>query len=205
MNYLAHLFLAPEDEDWQLGGILGDFVKGPIDERIIATYRPNVVNGIKLHRKIDLFSDQSTIFKRSATRINIKQKRFARVLIDMYFDHILAKHWSQLHPTSLTDFSRYIYEIVLKDRPENPEKFRLVSQLIVSEDWFRLYTSLEGIALQIERMGTRLKRGNALLGGARDLISHLGKFEADFFEFIYEAKIFSKKYVESLKPLAPSA
>jgi len=39
MNYLAHLFLAPEDEDWQLGGILGDFVKGPIDERIIATYR----------------------------------------------------------------------------------------------------------------------------------------------------------------------
>jgi hypothetical protein len=54
-------------------------------------------------------------------------------------------------------------------------------------------------------MGTRLKRGNALLGGARDLISHLGEFEADFFEFIYEAKIFSKKYVESLKPLAPSA
>ncbi len=205
MNYLAHLFLAPDDENWQLGGILGDFIKGPIDERITSTHHRDVVNGIKLHRKIDLFSDQSAIFKRSADRINIKQKRFSRVLIDMYFDHILAKHWSQFHPTNLADFSRHIYEVILKDRPENPQTFRRTSQLIVSEDWFRSYTSLDGITLQIERLGTRLKRGNALLGGAKDLISHPVEFEADFFEFICEAKIFSKKYIKTLESSAPSA
>ena len=61
MNYLAHLFLSPHDEDWHLGSLLGDFVKGPIDTQLETVHSQNVINGIRLHRKIDTFSDQSTI------------------------------------------------------------------------------------------------------------------------------------------------
>ena len=63
---------------------------------MLAIPRYNVVNDINLHRKIDLFPDQSDIFRKSAAMINPKQRRFARILVDIYFDHILAKLWSQL-------------------------------------------------------------------------------------------------------------
>jgi acyl carrier protein phosphodiesterase len=33
MNYLAHLFLAEENDDAKLGALLGDFVKGTIIDR----------------------------------------------------------------------------------------------------------------------------------------------------------------------------
>lgn len=202
MNYLAHLFLSPHHEDWQLGSLLGDFIKGPINEQLKTVHGWNVVNGIKLHRKIDAFSGQSNIFKRSAARINPTYKRFSGILIDMYFDHIIAKHWSQLHETGLSEFSDYVYEVVLKDRPENPQNFRRVAQLIISEDWFRAYTSIDGITRQIERLGSRLKRGNALLGGAKDLSNQLSYFETDFFDFIREAEDFTKDYITKLE-LAP--
>ena len=177
------------------------FVKGPIDEQMLATHQHDVVNGIKLHRKIDVFSNNSDTFRKSAARINSKQRRFSGILIDMYFDHILAKHWSTLHSKRLADFSQYIYQVVLKDRPENPQKFRKVSRMIVDQDWFRAYTTIDGITQQIERLGCRLKRGNALLGGAKDLVAELKFFELDFFQFIEEAKDFSdhcaKKIVAS--------
>ena len=215
MNYLAHLFLSPHDEDWHLGSLLGDFVKGPIDTQLetdlgdfvkgpIDTqletgHSQNVINGIRLHRKIDTFSDQSTIFKRSAGRINPAYKRYSKILIDMYFDHIIAKNWSQLHAASLSEFSHYVYQVVLKDRPENPCHFRRISRLIISEDWFGTYASIEGITRQIERLGSRLKRGNALLGGASDLADQLDDFEADFFDFIKEAENFTKEYTKELE------
>lgn len=199
MNYLAHLFLSPHDEDWHLGSLLGDFVKGPIDTQLETVHSQNVINGIRLHRKIDTFSDQSTIFKRSAGRINPAYKRYSKILIDMYFDHIIAKNWSQLHAANLREFSHYVYQVVLKDRPENPCHFRRISRLIISEDWFGTYTSIEGITRQIERLGSRLKRGNALLGGASDLADQFNDFEADFFDFIEEAESFTKEYTKELE------
>ena len=199
MNYLAHLFLSPHDEDWHLGSILGDFIKGPIDGQLETVHSQNVVNGIRLHRKIDTFSEQSIIFRRSAGRINPAYKRYSKILIDMYFDHIIAKNWSQLHTDSLSEFSHYVYQVVLKDRPENPSQFKRVSKLIINEDWFGTYTSIAGITRQIERLGSRLKRGNALLGGASDLANQFDAFEADFFDFIKEAKDFTKGYLKELK------
>jgi len=199
MNYLAHLFLSPHNEDWHLGSLLGDFIKGPIDEQVHTAHAQNVVKGIKLHRKIDVFSNQSNIFKRSAARINPRYRRFSGILIDMYFDHIIAKYWSQLHKTKLNEFSRYVYQVVLKDRPENPQSFRRVSQLIISEDWFQTYATVDGITRQIERLGSRLKRGNALLGSAKDLSDQLTYFETDFFDFIKEAEEFTKEYVTKLE------
>ncbi|MDA0237147.1 MAG: ACP phosphodiesterase [Proteobacteria bacterium] len=165
---------------------------------MLAVNHYNVVNGIKLHRKIDLFSDQSDIFRKSCKSIKPEQRRFSRILIDMYFDHIPARHWSQLHSKKLIDFSQHIYQVVLKDRPENTQNFRKVSRLIVEQDWFRTYTSIDGIAQQIERLGSRLKRGNALLGGAIDLVRHLNSFELDFFQFIEEAEEFSDDYAKKL-------
>lgn len=199
MNYLAHLFLSPHNEDWHLGSLLGDFIKGPIDKELQTIHGRNVVNGIKLHRKIDTFSNQSNIFKQSAARISPAYRRFSGILIDMYFDHIIAKHWSQLHNTNLSEFSRYVYQVVLKDRPENPQNFRRVSRLIVSEDWFRTYKSIDGVTRQIERLGYRLKRGNALLGGAKDLTDQITYFEEDFFDFIEESQRFTKEYMTNLK------
>lgn len=52
MNYLAHLYLAPDDDESLLGNLMGDFVKGPLDGR----FSPGIAAGIRLHRHIDSFA-----------------------------------------------------------------------------------------------------------------------------------------------------
>ena len=61
MNYLAHAFLAGPLATDRIGGVIGDFVKGPLpaglDEALAA--------GVALHRRIDSFADGHPAFRRS--------------------------------------------------------------------------------------------------------------------------------------------
>ncbi len=57
MNYLAHLFLAEENDDAKLGALLGDFVKGTIIDR----YSEKTEREIQIHRKIDFYTDNHAI------------------------------------------------------------------------------------------------------------------------------------------------
>ena len=86
MNYLAHFYLSPDNEDILLGGILGDFVKGPIEDDGTLLRR-----SIMLHRKLDTFTDTSPIIKRSKSLININKRRYAGVIVDIFYDHFLDK------------------------------------------------------------------------------------------------------------------
>ena len=53
MNFLAHAFLAGAKETDQVGGLIGDFVKGPLP----AGLPPDLASGVALHRAIDSFAD----------------------------------------------------------------------------------------------------------------------------------------------------
>ena len=55
MNYLVHLYLSGSDPELQLGGLMGDFVKGPLDDR----YPPGITAGLSLHRRIDTLAATS--------------------------------------------------------------------------------------------------------------------------------------------------
>ena len=49
MNYLAHLYLAEQSREGLLGSLLGDFVKGRLDDRFPETVR----RGTALHRTLE--------------------------------------------------------------------------------------------------------------------------------------------------------
>ena len=88
MNYLAHIFLAGDSEESLLGNIMGDFVKGSIGDG----FHPGIEEGIRTHRKVDVFTDSHEIFKASKKLMSPERRRFAGVIIDLGFDHLLAKN-----------------------------------------------------------------------------------------------------------------
>src|SRR3954464_15580437 len=88
MNYLAHLYLSAPTEDAWLGSLLGDFVKGPLDGR----YSQHITSAIALHRKIDTFTDAHPVVLRSKSRISAARRRYAGIMIDMFYDHFLARN-----------------------------------------------------------------------------------------------------------------
>ena len=96
MNFLAHLHLSDGTPGSMLGGILADFVKGPD----VAALPPDILAGVRLHRHIDAFTDRHAVVQRSIHRVSAKLGWFAGIVIDIYYDHVLA--FALDHPWAIT-------------------------------------------------------------------------------------------------------
>lgn len=86
MNYLAHLYLAGYEDDWIAGALLGDFAKGRLEN---LPFVPGVVEGIRLHRAIDSFTDQHPVVRRSRSRLR-SRRLVSGIIVDLAYDHFLA-------------------------------------------------------------------------------------------------------------------
>ena len=123
MNYLAHLYLSEPNEEAWLGSLLGDFVKGPLDGR----YNDDITRAIALHRKIDSFTDAHPVVLQSKSRVSAGRRRYAGIMIDMFYDHFLAKYWHEFQDEPLGEFSARIYAI-LDQRQRHPAQARRVQR-----------------------------------------------------------------------------
>ncbi|SDU11814.1 acyl carrier protein phosphodiesterase [Halopseudomonas salegens] len=187
MNFLAHLYLGPQAAEPALGSVLGDFVKGPVPTLALPV---GVREGIWLHRRIDGYTDQHPLVLRSKQRISPLRRRYAGILVDMYYDHLLARHWSRFHPEPLDGYAAGMYRHLLGQRELMPERARRVIELMAEHDWLSSYAQLDNLHGAVDNLARRLSRENALPGGVAELEADYAGFEADFLAFMPDVQAF---------------
>jgi len=190
MNYLAHLYLSEPTEEAWLGSLLGDFVKGPLDER----YSADITRAIALHRKIDSFTDAHPLMLQSRSRVSAGRRRYAGIMMDMFYDHFLAKYWDEFHDEPLREFSARIYAILGRQHAMLPEKLKRMAPVMVQWNWLASYAEVHSVHTALDRMGQRLKRENHLLNSADELVEHYAELEADFRAFMPQVLQFAKRH-----------
>lgn len=186
MNYLAHLFLAESTPESLLGNLLGDFVKGSA----VNLYPEEIIKGIDLHRKVDSYTDSHAIVRSSKSLVCSQRRRFAGVLIDMFYDHFLAKNWREYSEVPLPDFARSVYKILQDSRDILPESLKQVVPTIIARDLLCSYREIDGIDTALNRMSARIKRTNNLAGGVEDLTANYQQFESHFRAFFPDLIIY---------------
>lgn len=186
MNYLGHLLLSPSDDDALVGAMLGDFVKGPLGER----YPGRVGAAIALHRRLDTFTDAHPRVRESRNRVGPTRRRYAGIMVDLFYDHFLARTWREHHHEPLASFAGRVYALLAARRAELPEDLQWVAARMAERDWLASYARPEYVGRALEGIGRRLKRGNGLLGAGEDLAAAYEGFESDFRAFLPEARRF---------------
>ncbi len=101
MNYLVHFFLAGDDEDLRLGNLLGDYVKGRVERFEHPGLTDRLRTGIQMHRTIDAFSDRHPAVHRSKRILSAEYGLLSGVIVDVFYDHVLARRWPEHHPQPL--------------------------------------------------------------------------------------------------------
>ena len=182
MNFLAHVYLADGSDDSIVGSLMGDFVKGPLDGR----HGDAVTHAIALHRRIDSFTDAHPVVAASRARVSVERRRYAGILVDVFYDHFLARHWDDYSDVALERFTARVYAALRAHHAVLPERLQYMAPRMAAHDWLASYRHLEAVAIALDRMGERLKRGNALLGSAVELEANYAAFEADFRAFFPE-------------------
>lgn len=182
MNYLAHLFLSEGTPESLIGNLLGDFVKGST----VNLYDGEIRKGIDLHRKIDSYTDSHAIVRSSKSLISPQRRRFAGVLVDVFYDHFLAKNWREYSEVPLRDFASRAYKILQDNRDILPDSLQRVLPIIIARDLLLSYQEISEIGITLARMSARIKRTNNLAGGIEDLTVNYQQLESDFRAFFPE-------------------
>ncbi len=153
MNYLAHVYLSCGEEDLLIGNFLADFLTNA-DVKNLTT---SVKKGVTLHRMIDSYSDAHTIFRKSTSHLRKRHGKYAGVLTDILYDYYLVHNWDRYSGESLSDFTKGVYDILLKNKSSLPDKVSVKVDRMVSDNFLMLYTTIDGLKYSLERMDKRTK------------------------------------------------
>ncbi len=186
MNWLAHLHLSKPTVECRLGNLLADIVKG--EERSYLT--PGVWKGILCHQFIDSFTDFHPIVERSKILVPDSHRRFGGIIMDVFYDHLLAKNWDLYSDISLARFSQEIYQSFQDYPGPLPGMSRWVITRMSEEDLLGSYASPEGVERALlgisKRLSHRLNRPICLNHSVRTLQKDYNILQDDFLEFYPE-------------------
>ena len=182
MNFLAHAYLAHPSVPLIIGNFIGDFVKG----KQIEQYDEDISEGIIMHRKIDTFTDSHPVFKQSKSRIRKKYNHYSGVIIDLYYDHFLAKNWEDYSDIPLQSFTLSLYDIILEKENIIPEKARYMLPFMVKSNWLFNYGTIDGIDRSLTGLSRRTNFKSGMEYASNDLVKHYNELENDFRDFFPE-------------------
>jgi acyl carrier protein phosphodiesterase len=151
LNFLAHIFLSGDSPEVKLGNFFGDFVKG----NQLNNYPDGIRKGILLHRKIDEFTDNHPVFRQTVLLLRPSFGRYAGIMADMYYDHLLAVSFEQYSVRSLKCFSLHFYFYALLRYPVLPKRIKRFVFHFVGTDRLGKYASKEGLKDSLEIMRRR--------------------------------------------------
>lgn len=197
MNNLAHALLAGAVPEDRIGGVIGDFVKGSLDP-LPTGLGPGLAAGVMLHRRIDSFADGHPAFRRSRGRVSAARRRVGGIMVDMFYDHFLARHWALFSEQALGDFTADTYRMIALHPGPLPPAFGAVFERMRAHDWLASYQDVAVVALALDRMAEfRLRRPNPLAGAGDELLAGYAGLEADFFEFLPDALAFASSLIRA--------
>jgi acyl carrier protein phosphodiesterase len=177
MNHLAHLLLAGNDPELQLGALLGDHVRGDV---AASGYSATVRDGIVLHRKIDVWTDQHVSVAQARSLFQPPLRRYAGIMLDVYFDHLLSRTWTDHCELSLAAFNTRTLALLQQQQALLPFSLQRFHHYASATNVLARYAETAMLQQVFVGIGRRLSRANPLAQALPALLQHDDTLQALF-------------------------
>lgn len=177
MNYLAHLHLAGPTDDALLGALLSDFV----GSAALPAWPAAIQHEIRLHWRVDGQTDRHPAVQALRARFPEGRRRYAGIVLDVYFDHRLAADWPRWHAQPLEAFTTRVYSLLHAEHPRLPPALQAMAPRMAAGDWLGGYRHRAGVERAVRGIATRLsRRGEQLVATLDTLREHEAAADAAF-------------------------
>jgi acyl carrier protein phosphodiesterase len=183
MNYLAHAYFSNENEGLLLGNFIADHIRGNHFEHL----SEDIKKGIYLHRRIDQFADEHPAFKKSKRVFYDGFEKYSGVLVDIYFDHLLAKNFHRYSTKNLEEFTAFVYQVYEKNKDILPEDSGRFLSYVLSNNIYNAYAKIEGIEKVLFHLSHRIKHGVMLNTSVPLFVTHETELQTNFEAFMKDA------------------
>lgn len=194
MNFLAHIYLSFGDNEITIGNFIADSIRG----NKIEQFPVRIQKGILLHREIDTYTDTHLIPKISSKRLHKNYSHYSRVIVDVFYDHFLAKNWKAYSDTPLDIFVDCFYDLLEDNYTILPSGVQRMMPYMIADNWIYNYSKMEGISRVLNGMNRRTKNKSKMNLAILDLEEHYEQFEQEFTSFFKELITFSRQKYDSL-------
>ena len=194
MNFLAHIYLSGDNKQIQIGNFMADGIRG----NDYLNYPDDIQKGIILHRAIDTFTDAHPIFRKSKHRLHEKYGHYSGVIIDIFYDHFLAKNWKKYSDEPLEKTASDFYENLSSNYSILTERTKGMMPYMIARNWLVSYASLEGLSMIMFQMDHRTKNRVDMHLSMNELKEFYTEFEEEFTAFFEELQIYCKEKLATL-------
>jgi acyl carrier protein phosphodiesterase len=192
MNYLAHIYLSGDNDLVTIGNFIADGIKG----KSYKEYPKDIQIGILLHRNIDTFTDAHEVVRQSTKRLHEKYGHYSGIIVDILYDHFLAKNWSNYSDVPLNNYVEHFYELLEAHYELLPLRIQKMMPYMMTGNWLVNYASIDGISKALEGMDRRTKNRSGMKDAVTELELFYSDFETEFSTFFEELIRFSKIKLE---------
>jgi acyl carrier protein phosphodiesterase len=191
MNFLAHALLSGDDADILVGNLMTDFLKPgdaqPQNERI--------QHGIAWHYQIDRFMDSHSLVAQSRRRLFGDYRHYSAVLVDIFYDHLLAVNWKQFSDVPLEEFAQSTYAALALRREMFPPRMAVVMPHLVADNWLCAYARADGVLKALGRVQRRQTRGADLMASWASFEADKPQFKIEFTEFFPQIVTLQREFL----------
>jgi acyl carrier protein phosphodiesterase len=184
MNFLAHIYLSGDNYLIKIGNFMADGIRG----KQFKNYPQEVQKGIVLHRAIDTFTDAHPVFRQSTKKLHSRYHHYAGVIVDVFYDHFLAKNWANYSDENLADYVNDFYQSLSDNLPILSEKTVMMMPYMIDQNWLLSYQTIEGIDNILTQMDSRTKNQSKMRFASEELREFYTEFEEDFTAFFEELR-----------------
>lgn len=189
MNFLAHLYLSYNNEPIMVGNFIADMVKG----RQIEKFEDKILRGILIHRAIDAYTDSHPVVELSKARLRSRYRKYAGVLVDLYYDHFLAANWNNYSQVPLNTFVWDSYKIITRHYIILPPRAKRILPAMITANWLKSYAEQEQMRTIFEQMARRTTFESGMENALTELVEFYPLFKREFEEFFPDLEDFVRK------------
>jgi acyl carrier protein phosphodiesterase len=194
VNFLAHIYLSGDDEGIILGNFMADSIKG----KKYLKYPLGIQKGILLHRAIDSYTDAHPLVRKSTRRLRKNYRHYSGVIVDILYDHFLAKNWNHYHERHLEDFVNDFYALLRTNYEILPTRVKRMMPYMIADNWLVSYASIEGISTILSQMNVRTMNKSRMNFAVIELEEYYSEFEEEFTNFFADLIAYSKNKLKEL-------
>jgi acyl carrier protein phosphodiesterase len=194
MNFLAHIYLSGDNDLIKIGNFMADGIHGKHFEN----FPLDVQKGIILHRGIDTFTDAHPVFRQSTKRLHANYHHYSGIIVDVFYDHFLAKNWSNYSDEKLEDFVARFYQSLKDNYDILTTRTQYLMPYMIEHNWLVSYRTIEGITRILTQMDNRMKYPSNMRFSTQELSDSYSGFEQEFTAFFEDLQDFSSQKLITL-------
>jgi len=194
MNFLAHIYLSENKPMVTIGNFIADGIKG----KDYKSFPREVQIGILLHREIDTFTDAHPLVRQSTKRLHQNYSHYSGVIVDILYDHFLAKNWHAYSDVPLETYVDNFYDLLETHFGLLPTRIQKMMPYMISDNWLLSYAQIEGIQKVLDGMNRRTKLISGMNNATSELKTYYSEFEQEFTIFFEELRHFSSDKLKEI-------